>query len=480
MTITNPPDNTPNDLPRPDEGSDPSPSTPTDRFDQRAVDDHPSVLAAQFSLPEVVCCLIDACVVAGTIGPVRLVIDPVTGLSSSLSLNVLLRAPPESTAAVAALRSISAFHRLVATAGATNAAYGSKKLRARRIELEQICEELIRQIQDPRIPPLEPFCIVPPHEIAKKDEQIALIPSCEHAAGIMLEHGLIERPGVICEALTADEVADLGKYSFDGSVFSISPEGDALAASLQQSLAKRRRLGRALFPTWSGDQPASSSSGRAISHLWVASSSLIEQAVEDPALEPFLRTFLIVDAGRGDISTSVPATDWDRMLTSLVEVRLRQTTIEYRLDQVGEELLTDYTNRTRERSRGLSERLARVTALWRRQVLKLAGIFHVTAGRVDDVIPADSVVRAIALMDEIGEEQLDARRSPDSVERNLNIMVAKVREYGPLTRRQLFRRYDDQNYERLDAILRFGLERSVIREEDGQLSGAVSVSDEIS
>jgi hypothetical protein len=51
-------------------------------------------------------------------------------------------------------------------------------------------------------------------------------------------------------------------------------------------------------------------------------------------------------------------------------------------------------------------------------------------------------------------------------------MIAKIRRHGPLTRRQLFRRYDHQDYPRLQAILQAGVDREGIQESGGLLSAS--------
>ena len=447
-------------------------SSEVDPEAQKTIDEHPLALATDFALAELPCRLIDLAAIAGTIGAARLITDPLTHQTTPVSLNVLVLSPPGSMTGAAILQSTAAVRDLVDGARRTNAEMKGPKIRARRIELEQICQGLIDQLRNPTIPPTQPFTIHPPAEIARKDQQAALLPRAEQVVGMLLEQTLIEHPDLLTDVVTAKAIENL-RDSPDRALFSISPVGNALTSLLSAAPVTRQRTAQALTAAWWGRDGTAS-------NLWVVSEAAARQAV---VCEPLLSTFLVVEGGTTDADIS-PSTHgaWDDLLLRLLQARLRREVLTYELDEAARQEFLGFLNRTR---RDLRERLddsATAAVVWPQQLLRLAGLLHLSAGGLDQpLIDTKHVVAAVTILEQTHATQLQLRHrsDADSLERAVAFMATKVQRSGPLTRRELFRLYDCQDYARLDPVLQACVERGRIRRRDEKLvavEAGVSVS----
>jgi hypothetical protein len=436
----------------------PGPFSATTELDpgaQAEIDCHSALIASHFALAEIACRLIDLAVIAGTLGTSRVILDPLSRVPTPLSMHVLILSTPGSMADDAILYNTVALRDLVDAARRTRSQMKTSGVRARRIELEQISAALIEQIRNPSIPPLEPFRISAPREIAIKDQQIAMLPKAERVAGMLLEHALIENPDILTDVITTKEIDAIRMSPYRG-LMSISHGGDALGALMSAPPNERRRI--AMMGGWNGGDTS-------ISALWCASEAEARRAMT--ICEPILRDFLIIDAGATDAEITAPAPcAWDDFVLRLLQVRLQQEVITYELDAAGKSEFLGYVNRTRRMVRDLD---AAVVALWPQQVLKVTALLHILAGGLNALLIDAKHVSAAVSLDEVGGTQLRLRSrcAADSLEHQVSVMIAKIRRHGPLTRRQLFRRYDHQDYPRLQAILQAGVDREGIQESGG-------------
>jgi hypothetical protein len=108
--------------------------------------------------------------------------------------------------------------------------------------------------------------------------------------------------------------------------------------------------------------------------------------------------------------------------------------------------------------------LQRFTRTWPLQLARCALLFQILSGSGgDDVVGRAAMERAVAVMTMMCEqhvrlvERFSTVAAPEL--RAVDVMVGKVAGFGRMSRRELFRRYNKQNYAQLEPILQQAIEQ---------------------
>ena len=216
-----------------------------------------------------------------------------------------------------------------------------------------------------------------------------------------------------------------------------------------------------------------------MTNLWLLGADEVSRALQEMQASGLAETFLLADAEDSPAPlspqslacTTQSETEWRRVQEKLWLQRVTGVRSLHALSEPALNLFVEFCNAAAKQGRSLPEHLQAAAVLWPEQLLKIAVILQAAVMPADKTtIEVDIVEEAVSLMGQLGGEQLriaeevqPAAHGP--LEAEIELMVAKVRLYGPVKKRDVFRRFNNQSYARLEPILVECIERALIRTE---------------
>jgi hypothetical protein len=268
--------------------------------------------------------------------------------------------------------------------------------------------------------------------------------------------------------------------SFDRALFNCSPTGQAVHLLQGLRANDRREVLRLLDAGWRGESLVLGPEtllGVTVSNLWKVSRDDLGEVFSQKA-QHSLATFFVIDAVELEADLSVaslaPGKEdawWANLIQAAFKLRTLQDRFEHALDSDATAMFVNFYNRNRREIRDLPEALRLFAALWPDQVLKLVLLMHIAGDNPDEkLISAGTLETAFALLHRLGVAQLQfAEALPPANqptwELEIEKMVAKIKIHGPQRKRDLFRRFNGQNYSKLEPVLVRCLEKNLLRAE---------------
>ncbi len=441
-------------------------------------------LHARYGISEVCALAINLTVLSGAIGPTRTIKNPLGGVLPS-ALNLMVCCPANTAVRRAAKIAMAQFQAKIDEKIRAHHEKGSKHRRRVRMELEQACEGAMANLQHPPELPRHPYSGPLPREEADKQNLTAALETAEQVGRVMQEFEVEEHPWLLSDGLSLREIRDWQKSSFDRGIFNLSPDGNALHILKTRRSDEQCMILRFLKSAWHGESFIMGSEtlpDPVVSNLWMLGGGEIARALQEMRASGLSETFLLADpldtftelTAESLTASSQTAQQWQALIQKVWDARVTQERTRHNLTGVALNLFTDFCNETNKRVQDLPKHLQGFAVTWPDQLLKIALLLH-TASKQAQVPSLDpyTIEQAVLLMKHLGDEQLriaDAAKlsSPCSLDAEIEVMVAKIRLHGPLSKRDVFRRYNHQSYERLEPVLAECIERELIRR-DGDL-----------
>jgi hypothetical protein len=303
-------------------------------------------------------------------------------------------------------------------------------------------------------------------------------------------------PGIVAEALGADELLYPALVSFDASLTNLSPAGETLRLLLRSQSETKRQLERLFRASWFGVADVGLRAGQPgcalVSNLWINEHAEMTAAMNSKAIAPhdLLSTFVFVDVDQPqpesshDHSVSGAGTDkkWLQVANLLLAARLDSKETEHKLACDAELLFKKFSAEINSLLATLPTVARRFAIHWTGLVLKFALAFHLaghdprpdepaTTPKPTDPVPeavqppelingatmgfAIKLVKRLAaghlgvLNDGYTNKNTSTAPEGDEVQK----MIAKIEKWGPLTKRALYRHYSQQCAAVLDPVL---------------------------
>lgn len=411
-------------------------------------------------------------VLAGTLGPARYVVSPLGGDLPG-SLNVILTGDGNPPGLDAMRCAMAPLIQLVGQQLGLHRVKGREQLHKERIELEKLGAEFgaalaqIQPKQEDTWPDARPAAAASP-ELRQNAEKVALR---------LLALALEEKPWLISNGLGPKEIQELSARSFDFSLLNYAPEGHAWRCLLASNAPAQAETLRALHAGWRGVPITllkETIPSVVISNLWWVGQ--IDGGARWRALreDSIWDTFLVADAG--DLETDidpdllVPGEQdewWIELIKWVFGLRAQANPSGHQLSPDATRLFVKFCNEQRRKNRGVTKDVARLASRRHEQVLKVALLLHIAGDQPnDDEISGAEVETAVAVVAQLGANALRPAATPQPPEVVMEIevekMVAKLRIHGRQRKRTLFRRYDFQDYSRLEPALLRGIETNRI------------------
>ena len=403
-------------------------------------------------------------VLSAAVGPCKTIKNPLGGTLNA-GLNVIVGA--NAATRRAARQSMEPFQTMVEKAILAHQERGPKHRRQLRMELDLEMANASRCLRNPPEKVPEPFTIPVPREVRKMD---ALPAAVEHAKNVMEQARLFEfedKPFVMADGFGVRDILGLPERTFDGVVLNFSPD------ALQQFDPRRDRdVLRYMKACWHGDSFVSNTQtviAPTMTNLWLTDCETKASTHCALASSGLLETFLIVvdhdDPALEAVADSEAEEDWDSWVRILMLERIMGETSAHKLSEPSEKRFREF--HTDQRRSGPDQK---GTSWWPEHVLKIALIHHVSSQvEVPEEVEITTIEHAIETVECLGAGHLPGCfQSPyDGLEAEIEVMVTKLHLYGRMTKRDLFRKYNDQRYDRWEPILALCRERGRV-EVDGE------------
>jgi hypothetical protein len=159
---------------------------------------------------------------------------------------------------------------------------------------------------------------------------------------------------------------------------------------------------------------------------------------------------------------------WDELISQAFMLRPLNASHRHSLSADARKVFVRFFNDHRSKTLRLPQCLQRLASRLPEQALKIALILHLASDEPDDVeIGVDVMGIATTLASRLGNNGLQSGAAlfgvtPVVVEDEVEKMVAKLKLHGPQRKRDLFRRYDSQDYGRLEPLLNRALENNLV------------------
>lgn len=202
--------------------------------------------------------------------------------------------------------------------------------------------------------------------------------------------------------------------------------------------------------------------------------------------DPLWGTFLFVDLQDLEADLEVPLLErsplddwWAERIFHLFEARVMKPSSQVALSADASRTFIEFCNQHRREKRSLPPDEQRMAGARPEQVLKLALLFQLSGEEPDaDVIEAETLETAVAVLTRLSDRSSWKAASafapaPVTMEVEIERMAMKVQVHGSLSKRDIFRRYNSQDYTRLEPILQKALEANLIQS-DGQYFTSVN------
>ena len=419
---------------------------------------------------------------AGTVGPARLIVNPLGGCLPG-SLNVLVFGEGDPPGLDAMRRATAGLLEVAQLHGDSHRVKGQQGLRRERIHIERCAEELRTKLRnaeaDEAALRLDPWALPK----FRTKERVQLDADAEAARVRLLYLEIEERPWLMSDGLGPNEIRELSTRSFDRSLLNYSPSGHAWRSLLNWKASVQSEMLHVLSAGWRGDPVVMAGEtvyGIVISNLWRIDSNSDFGRIASVRKNPLWDTFLFADIRdtETDIDSTlleVSAEDawWDLRVQKLFELRPFKEPFHHKLTAEAREIFLRFYNDHRRQILSLPQDLQRFATRRPEQALKMALLLHLASDTPDaDVIEPDVMQAGVDLATRIGHKGLRSAATlfatpPVVIEVEVERMVAKLRIHGPQRKRDLFRRYNSQDYSRLEPLLMKAIEAKVIKS-DGE------------
>ncbi len=447
------------------------------------------------------------------VGPTRYVHNPI-GYSVPASMNLILSAGTSALLSGMIRAEFAGFHRIV-QAEVKRATYEDSRRRAEDIVQTRIqlltAEDILSGRRMPKIDH-GPLSARDP-ELAAEQTARAMPYALKEAKSlkekiekILVGLTMASCPYWVADALSAEELCTPEQISFDLAFLNLALAGETLGSIRNASHQRLGQLGRILAASWSGTAPFSSSGSRPyrplISNLWVATPEEARAFLEcRPLVEQISPSFLTVNAEPitpPDYSAPADVAGWPACLDFFLKSRFTGQQVEHQLAEAAFPIFLKFI---REVDAVMSEipSPGQCSARhWPDACLKLSLLLHLggydprppdtkekgqpTEGATQPgavppptIIIGEATVRfAIALTKRIAGAQMGLLASQDKSQvgaakpdPELEKMCGKLKCSGPLTQRDLFRKYSKQKNALLIPVLLRGMAAGrIIRERD--------------
>ena len=413
---------------------------------------------------------------AGALGGARLITNPLGGcLPGSLNLLVFGEGNPPGLDAMR--RATATLMEVAQRYAESTLLKGPQRLRRERIQLERYAEELnakVRKAEAAAEALKADAWALPP---GPTRESIQLAEDVESVRMRLLDLALEERPWLISDGLSPREIRELSARSFDRSLLNYSPTGNAWRSLLVSNGLVQAEMLKVLSAGWRGDPVVTGCEtvyGVVISNMWRVApgdvcklGSLRESSIWD--------TFLFADIG--DLQTDIDAelleaseeeAWWDLLILNIFKLRPFNAPSSHKLTPEALDVFLRFYNDHR-RILGLPPDLRRFATRRPELALKFALLLHLASDTPDaDCIEANVMQAAADLAIRLGNKGMPSAAAvfsapPVVIEVEIQKMAAKLRLHGPQRKRDLFRRYDSQDYSRLEPMLARAIEANVIK-----------------
>lgn len=412
-------------------------------------------------------------------GACRTLRNPLGGTVST-ALNVVVEDPVNARVGRAADQALRPFQRQVEKKIAAHQEKGPKHLRQLRMELDQECARVVSLLRSPPEKAPEPLTIPVPAAERKKEASKEAVTEAKQAAERIRLFEFEERPFLMVDGLAAKDIPVITQRTFDCALLNFSPNGDGLRQLDVLRPTERREVLRYLVAAWHGKPFGTGGQtilNPSVTNLWLLDAGDIARAWRAPAIvtSGLLETFLVVandtpaDVDIESFTTTAADDDWRDLIDVVLGERIMGDACEHQLAEGAVRRFLQFHADTAQAQRADTRKF---TAWWPEQVLKVALLLHLDS--VHDELPNEiglaTLEAAISIVERLGAAQLRviaAMNSPrDHLETEIEVMTAKIRINGPLSKWNLFRRYHVQRAEVMEPILARCCERNLLRVED--------------
>ena len=448
------------------------------------------VLQARYGVSEVCATSVIVAALSGIIGPTHSITNPLGGVLPA-AVNLIVRCPPNTAVRRAAKFALAGFQAKIDEKIHAHHEKGSKHRRQVRLELEQACAQALENLRCPPQKPHEPGTLPLPRDEQKKQALETAVENAEAAGTRLKAFEMQERPWLLSDGLTLRDIHALQASSFDHALLNFSPDGNALHL-LAAKKSEKHEILRFSKAAWHGEAFTMGSEtlpDPIATNLWLLGADQVHCALQEMQASGLPETFLLADAQDSSAllspesfaCTTQSETEWGGAMEKLWRQRVAGVRSLHALSEPALNLFVAFCNEAAKQCRSLPEGLQASVALWPEQLLKIAVILQAAGMPADEItIKVEILEEAICLMGQLGGEQLriaeevqPAAQGP--LEAEIKLMVAKVRLYGPVKKRDVFRRFNNQSYARLEPILVECIERELIRADGNMLYPAQTV-----
>jgi len=345
---------------------------------------------------------------------------------------------------------------------------GPHRLREERIRLEQDAAECMAALQEVRAEEkaraLDPFAkpVVTP-----TPERQKLYDDCDAAAARLIEFPVQERPWLICDGLAPAQIRKLISHSFDRCLFNYSPAGDAWHSLLRLGAAARTEVLSLMRAGFYGDAVVIGTEAIpqvTVTNLWsVRGLARTTQNWRGLREDPLWETFFFVQSKtvKRDLNSQALLNTkldewWCEFVRRVFKLRGSDSPGQHQLTTAATEYFVTYYNNHRREVEEMPTSVGRFACRRPEQVLKIALLLHLTGETANALdIEVEELQVAAALAQRLGGEKLDSDPAvfAEDPEIEVHRMIDKLHMHGKQRKRDLFRKYNTQDYASLEPTL---------------------------
>lgn len=305
----------------------------------------------------------------------------------------------------------------------------------------------------------------------------------EAARRRLLEAKFTERPRILAEQLRTRDLDDFIAKSFDRALLYYPRNVDEL-------VAEPEIVHEFLLAGWYGrvcEITPGECCSPAIANIWLGVSPAMAGAAIDSPLTSLLATFFVLRSGdRGlRLTGAGDRAAWKRLTAGFFAARIAGSPSLWKLSPGAVGVFEKVCNELCDMTGGLSEAQKRLTELWPEQLLKLALLCALMAPDIDTSATINKAIveQAATVLRMLGREQLlhHPMLQPAAAKLDSDIAgaLAKVQLHGPMSKRDLCRRYHNRRVDELELLLARASELGVLTIINGNvqiLNGQMPVS----